>query len=572
MLLDNYDLNFTVSAGKQKSQIIMGRITIFTIESCHHCLRVKAALHSHDIPFVEISLSNEPVRRADMVSLSNRVTVPQVFFNETFIGGADETIELLNQWNIECKSTIEHALKYSSLRHRCEDECFSLPEPKDPRLKLPLVKPSIIKSTQQPSKIRLQSVEMPDGQRMSVHEATKLVMQILPQKSLSLARTATIYKRCFRGSECITALMKHYPSCTREQIVQFGCYLQDLHIIHSIPDRAAKFSDTPHLYLRLQPFQSPDVLNSFLRWDESETTETDPLELISRLIKQLETLLSCSTSSETGEVDYVAASQCDDYYSFEEATCEIQAVNLGSMDLPTKVAFCISLYNLIVRHAYLKVGIPSSSLARHAFFSHVKYNVGKNLYSLNELEHGILRGNVKPPYSFSTPFSSKSDPRMAYAISTTEVDPRIHFALNCGARSCPPVKIYSSSMLNEELQTAAQAFCEDDETGVRLVASDRAVYLSSIFKWYCSDFGCRSPSQLPPKLIPYLRGSKQDLLQSMLYDEPHQRKIPIVVKFLPYDWSSNASKNKEFDSTSLGCDEVSVRALFHSISDTFKSN
>lgn len=550
----------------------MGRITIFTIESCRHCLRVKAALHSHDIPFVEISLSHEPVRRVDMVSLSNRVTVPQVFFNETFIGGADETIELLNQWNVECKSTTEHAsLKHLSLRHRCEEEIFALPEPEDPRLKLPLVKPLITSSTQQPSKIHLKSVEMPNGQRMSALKTTKLLMQILPQNTLSLARTATIYKRCFRGSEWIMALMKHYPSCTKEQIVQFGCYLQDLHIIHSIPDHAAKLSDTDHLYFRLQPFQSPDVLNSFMRWDESETTETDPLELISRLSKQLETFLSCSTSQETGEVDYVAASQSEDYYNFEEATCEIQAVDLGSMDLPTKVAFCINLYNLIVRHAYLKVGIPSSALARHAFFSHVKYNVGKNLYSLNQLEHGILRGNVKPPYSFSTPFSSKNDPRMAYVIGTTEVDPRIHFALNCGARSCPPVKIYSSSMLNEELQTAAQAFCEDDETGVRLVALDRVVYLSSIFKWYCSDFGCRSPSQLPHKLIPYLRGSKQDLLQSMLNDEPRQRKNPIVVKLLPYDWSSNASKNKEFDSTSLGCDEVSVRALFQSLSDTFKS-
>jgi hypothetical protein len=132
--------------------------------------------------------------------------------------------------------------------------------------------------------------------------------------------------------------------------------------------------------------------------------------------------------------------------------------------------------------------------------------------------------------------------------------------------------MYSSTMLNQELQIAAEAFCEDDNTGVKIVASDRAIYLSSIFKWYCSDFGCHSTSELPPKLVPYLRGSKQDLLQSMIYDEAHQRKKTITVKFLPYDWSSNASKNKEFDSTSLSCDEVSVRAVFHSISDLFKSS
>ncbi len=40
------------------------------------------------------------------------------------------------------------------------------------------------------------------------------------------------------------------------------------------------------------------------------------------------------------------------------------------------------------------------------------------------------------------------------------VDPRIHFALVCGAKSCPPIKVYTPTSLQEGLDSATMAFCE----------------------------------------------------------------------------------------------------------------
>lgn len=42
------------------------------------------------------------------------------------------------------------------------------------------------------------------------------------------------------------------------------------------------------------------------------------------------------------------------------------------------------------------------------------------------------------------------------------VDPRIHFALVCGAKSCPPIKLYSADNLDEGLGGAAEAFCSGE--------------------------------------------------------------------------------------------------------------
>jgi hypothetical protein len=36
------------------------------------------------------------------------------------------------------------------------------------------------------------------------------------------------------------------------------------------------------------------------------------------------------------------------------------------------------------------------------------------------------------------------------------MDPRIHFALVCGARSCPPIKLYTPENLEEGLTAAGE--------------------------------------------------------------------------------------------------------------------
>ena len=44
--------------------------------------------------------------------------------------------------------------------------------------------------------------------------------------------------------------------------------------------------------------------------------------------------------------------------------------------------------------------------------------------------------------------------------SMPEVDRRLHFALNCGAKSCPPIKVFTVDVLEEGLASAAAAFVE----------------------------------------------------------------------------------------------------------------
>jgi len=226
---------------------------------------------------------------------------------------------------------------------------------------------------------------------------------------------------------------------------------------------------------------------------------------------------------------------------------------MDEMSRDTKTAFLINVYNLLIKYAFIKVGVPSSDLKRAAFFTQVKCNIGGEKYSFNDIENGILRGNAKAPYNLKAQFKSSGDPRTRHSLD--KVDHRIHFALNCGARSCPPVKKFSVADLDEELRIVAMAFCEQDEN-CGVYPDKNEIRLSTIFKWYRVDFA-DSMKNLPKALVKYLRKEKKEALQKML-----DGKKSITVKFNAYDWSSNVTNVREFETSNLKSDVNPLSSIF----------
>ena len=107
----------------------------------------------------------------------------------------------------------------------------------------------------------------------------------------------------------------------------------------------------------------------------------------------------------------------------------------------------------------------------------------------------------------------------------------IHFALNCGAKSCPPIKKFSAEAIDEELRLAAMAFCEADDN-VAINEEKSQLTLSKILYWYSADFGKKD--KLPEIVCQYLRGQeKKQKLEGLL------KRGNISLKFFDYDWSSN---------------------------------
>ena len=160
------------------------------------------------------------------------------------------------------------------------------------------------------------------------------------------------------------------------------------------------------------------------------------------------------------------------------------------------------------------------------FFNRVKYQIGDYLFSPDDIEHGILRGNARPPYSISRQFR-KQDPRNAFVIP--QPDPRSHFTLVCGAAYCPPIGVYAPDKLDEQLTIATESYLNSGN--VVIDKQYNQVQLSRIFKWYGRDFGKTGSDRLH-YIIPYLYDA-----DDRAYLEKHIDTIG--VHYLDYDWRLN---------------------------------
>ncbi|HET8699488.1 MAG TPA: DUF547 domain-containing protein, partial [Gammaproteobacteria bacterium] len=166
------------------------------------------------------------------------------------------------------------------------------------------------------------------------------------------------------------------------------------------------------------------------------------------------------------------------------------------------LAYHLNAYNALAMRAVLDGGVVdgfAGFFKRQRFFRLRKVTVGGRSMSLASYENGVIR-----------PLG----------------EPRVHFALNCMARSCPrlPQAPFRADELEAQLETAAREFVNDPRN-VRVDAAAREAWLSSIFGFYTEDF---APDGTHASLLDYVNRYR---------NEPLDRTF--AVKFIPYDWSLN---------------------------------
>lgn len=146
------------------------------------------------------------------------------------------------------------------------------------------------------------------------------------------------------------------------------------------------------------------------------------------------------------------------------------------------------------------------------------------------IEHGILRANRKPPASLRSQFSS-NDRRAKYALKNC--DARIHFALVCGAKSCPAVSCYDAENIESTLDMATTAFLESP-CNLSVDVEKREITLSMLFKWYRHDFA-KSDYGIVMFILAYVQDrSIKEKLEEVIGPG---KKFKIV--YSVYDWDSN---------------------------------
>jgi len=285
--------------------------------------------------------------------------------------------------------------------------------------------------------------------------------------------------------------------------------------------------------------RSGSALNAAIIGASGTATSASASDLSADLQKRMLTLMDEHLSTDGSRVDYAGLRIAPAFASFCDAVGTLRELPLESLGvdsaLEDRTAFWINLYNVLVLHATAVIGAPTDAAQRTAFFtgtSGAAYIIGGQRFSLDEIEHGMLRANALP-VGATEPLLAVDDPRTCLALPM--VDPRIHFALNCGARSCPPIKFYRADRLDESLALSARAFLEADLECWLGADGSPQLTCTKLLEWYGIDFGATVNARV-------------ERLRTMLADGSHKRseldKIlaapgDVRVVYRPYDWSSN---------------------------------
>jgi hypothetical protein len=174
-----------------------------------------------------------------------------------------------------------------------------------------------------------------------------------------------------------------------------------------------------------------------------------------------------------------------------------------------KLAYYINAYNALCMYGVLQKGLPSN-VALSGLYITAKFPVGGKNTTLDALEKQHVR---------------------------TSGDPRVHFALNCMSKSCPPLRKepFEGSKLEAQLADQGRRYLGDPR-GVQKV-SETKVRLSEIFtKFYPLDFQeayTRETGRRNPSIIESIRPFAAP-------DSPVQTATEY--ESMSYDWSLNAAR------------------------------
>lgn len=151
----------------------------------------------------------------------------------------------------------------------------------------------------------------------------------------------------------------------------------------------------------------------------------------------------------------------------------------GLPDDNAKKTFWINIYN-----AYYQLLYTREKKENPEIFTEKLITIANTSFSLDDIEHGILR-KYRWKYSLGyleNIFTSS----FIKGLAVDTIDYRIHFALNCGAKSCPPIAFYQYEKIDEQLDKASRSFLLSE---TEIDDTNKTLTTSMILSWFRGDFG-----------------------------------------------------------------------------------
>jgi len=155
-----------------------------------------------------------------------------------------------------------------------------------------------------------------------------------------------------------------------------------------------------------------------------------------------------------------------------------QGVRLGA-----RTAFWINVFNAGVLRDSPELELAAGERDMAAFMSRPRVTVFGHGFSLDDIYHGLLRGNLPGHGHLRVPME-RNDPRLAYM--PIAYDERVHFAMHTATRSSPALHPFEGGRLDKQLEEAAGLYIR---RMTRVEREGALIVAPRLLQWYAKDFG-----------------------------------------------------------------------------------
>ena len=213
---------------------------------------------------------------------------------------------------------------------------------------------------------------------------------------------------------------------------------------------------------------------------------------------------------EKGLVDYNGIAKDG---RFPEYMQTLENAKAEALSRDGQLAFWINAYNAVTIDKVIKwkpeksvreTLIPGLWTATKFFTTQDHMVAGRKL-SQDNIEHDILRKQFN--------------------------DPRIHFAIICASRGCPPLPriAYTEENVQQRLEEETRAYINSSR-GTRIDRAENTLYVSKLFEWFADDFVKKSGS-----VMAFMRTYVDKEIRRFMESDPK-------IGYLEYDWALNAQE------------------------------
>ncbi|KAJ3428374.1 electron carrier/ protein disulfide oxidoreductase [Anaeramoeba flamelloides] len=195
-------------------------------------------------------------------------------------------------------------------------------------------------------------------------------------------------------------------------------------------------------------------------------------------------LLNCYYSVNSKSINMKVIAKSIPFRKFVELSSGLQNITLKNLTTEQRLCFFINLYNTLTLHSFVINGVPKDKPSVEKFLRNSIYRINDYYFSLNDIYHGILRGNTDPKQTNNNYFKNYD---LGYQekcdLAITPMDPRIHFALiNYTFPSF--IRIYHLESFNDTLAKVTQHLLSN-----LVFVKENKILIPKLFAIYEKDFG-----------------------------------------------------------------------------------